>query len=420
MPNMRVSTGSLRKVRKYDGTWEWQACVNVIEDGRRRQLRKMTGIACSPQTEAEKGSGRRVQATGKGARAATAFLAEWRQELVAQYATQEDSEQSQMSVLEYMDRYWSSLTIEPVTVDGYRKLRKHLDHEKLRMPIGEVTPTTVQAWIAAKREDGVGDNTIKKAFDQLRYACRWGVRMGELANDPTAPVKPPKKASRDPNPLDVDNIATLHELLDNLREAGGTHAIVADAAELALNTGMRMGELCGLRWEDIDATHIHVNRVVTTPSGGAKLKDYPKNKERRDVPLNASIRAILDQRREEQREFEGNDLAGCYVLARPHDAESFMSPGYLSHQWSTFIASTKVRGVQGILPHFHDLRHTFATQALINHVDVVTVASILGHRNTSTTLKYYARWMPNANQQAMDKMDGITGSKKSDDEDEEA
>ena len=48
------------------------------------------------------------------------------------------------------------------------------------------------------------------------------------------------------------------------------------------------------------------------------------------------------------------------------------------------------------------------------------LASILGHRNTSTTLKYYARWMPNANQQAMDKMDGITGSKKSDDEDEEA
>ena len=119
---------------------------------------------------------------------------------------------------------------------------------------------------------------------------------------------------------------------------------------------------------------------MTTPSGGAKLKDYPKNKERRDVPLNASIRAILDRRREEQREFEGNDLAGCYVLARLHDAEAFMSPGYLSHQWSTFIASTKVRGVQGILPHFHDLRHTFATQALINHVDVVTVARVVSEK----------------------------------------
>lgn len=411
MSDAKLSAGSLRKTRKYDGTWEWQACVSLREGDRRRQLRKMTGIACDPQTDAEKGSGRRIQATGKGARAAQAALVAWRQELVSQYENDTNATpQAGKTVLEFMDWYWSTLTIEPVTVDGYRKLRKHLDHETLHMPIGEVTPTVVQTWIAAKRADGVGDNTIKKAFDQLRYACRWGVRMGELASDPTAPVKPPKKAGRDPNPLDADNIASLHELLSNLREAGGTHAIVADAAELALNTGMRMGELCGLRWDDIDDTHIHVNRVVTTPTGGAKLKDYPKNKERRDVPLNDSIRATLDRRRAEQQEYQGDDLSGCYVLARPHEAESFMSPGYLSHQWSTFIASTKVRGVQGILPHFHDLRHTWATQALVNHIDVVTVASILGHRNTSTTLKYYARWMPNANVDAMEKMNGVVGS----------
>lgn len=71
--------------------------------------------------------------------------------------------------------------------------------------------------------------------------------------------------------------------------------------------------------------------------------------------------------------------------------------------------SSSIVGVAGVKPRFHDLRDTFATQALVHGIDVVTVASILGHRNTSTTLKYYARWMPNANASAMAKMDGIVG-----------
>lgn len=417
MGDVTFSDGSLRKKKTYNGSWEWQACVNRIEDGKRKQLRKMTGIPCEPKKPSESGSGRRKQATGKGARQAQAFLNEWRAELLAE-SESEDTPKQGMSVLDFMDWYWKTRSVEQVTLDGYAKLRKHLDHPTLRMGIDELEPVHVQTWIDTKLADSIGAPTIKKAFDQLNYACRWGVRMRQLKSNPCEPITPPKKAHRDPNPLDEESKTKLNEALDNLKEAGETQRCLADAAKLALLTGMRLGELCGLSWSDIDGGAdgnlktdglIHVNNVVTAPKGGKAIKPYPKNKERRDIPMNPVIRDVLASRRELFVAMEGDDLTGCYVLARPSDAREFMSTGYLGHRWNTFIAITGIRGVQGLVPHFHDLRHTFATQALTNGVDVVTVASILGHKNTSTTLKYYARWMPNANASAMQKMGEVMG-----------
>ena len=422
MSEKKVSAGSLRKFKKYDGTWEWQACISVTEDGKRKQLRKMTGVASDPLTEGERGSGRRLQPTGKGARRALEVLTEWRETIVAEGepSANAQGDGTGMTVLEFVDYYWQTRSLEQVTLDGYSNLRKHIDHPVLRKAIEKLEPAHVQSWVDTEIGAGVGAPTVKKAFDQLNYACRWGVKMSFLKSNPCDPVTPPKRAHREPNPLDEENLRKLSKMLDNLYDAGETQACLADTVKLALLTGMRLGELCGLSWDDIDGGAdgkmdadgmIHVNNVVAVPKGGKTIRPYPKNKERRDIPMNPEIVKVLRRRRERAAEYEGNDLSGCYVLSRPTSAREFMSTDYIGHRWNSFIAITGIKGVQGLVPHFHDLRHTFATHALTSGIDVVTVAAILGHRNTTTTLNYYARWMPNAKKSAMDKMSGmLTGN----------
>lgn len=216
-------------------------------------------------------------------------------------------------------------TITPVTAKGYEMLRKHLDHERLNKPVGKITADDVQGWIDDKRGKGTSDNTLNKALNQLKYAYRWGVRMGYLKTNPCDPIKPPKRAHRDPNPLDEENLTKIIRALETVREENPAQHVMVDAALIALNTGMRIGEVCGLAWDDVDGGadgrlaeggQIHVNNVVTHPKGGRQLKPYPKNGDRRDIPMNPQLVRILKRRRAEAAEIAGEDLSGCYVIAR--------------------------------------------------------------------------------------------------------
>ena len=157
-----------------------------------------------------------------------------------------------MKVVDYLDRYWATRRFGDVTRDGYDNIRKHVGHPVLDIPIRQLTPAIVQRWIDARRKQGDSDNILNKSLNQLKYACKWGVRMQELATNPCDPVTSPKRSHRDPNPLSTEDFLDLRRRLERLRELGATQSSLADAATLALLTGMRIGELCGLSWDDID------------------------------------------------------------------------------------------------------------------------------------------------------------------------
>ena len=108
-------------------------------------------------------------------------------------------------------------TITPVTAKSYEMLRKHLDHERLNKLVGKITADDVQGWIDDKRGKGTSDNTLNKALNQFKYAYRWGVRMGYLKTNPCDPIKPPKRAHRDPNPLDEENLTKIVRALETVR-----------------------------------------------------------------------------------------------------------------------------------------------------------------------------------------------------------
>lgn len=405
---MRYSQGNLRKRRKSKGSdvWVWEGMLYVTDDeGRRRQRSFVTGVECDPPSERDV----RGVPSGRGARQAAQKLAEWREGLIAAEAAENSLKMAptaSLKVTDYVERYWDSRDITPETRQHYGYLLRHMKRPVLDVAMGALDTARVRAWLAELREEGLGQSMLNKTYNQLMYACRWAVENGDLERNPCLKRDTPKRAKHELNPLDEENVAKLKVALDNMQ---ATDPKLADLADLALNSGMRIGELCALTFGDVDDKFIHIRNVVVRGDGGCRLKPTPKNGDRRDVPLNDTIRTIIARRRDVfAAHIDGLD--GVYLFADLATPTKFPSPAYLGKSWSACMKTAGVVGVAGVKPRFHDLRDTFATQALVNGIDVVTVASILGHRDTSTTLRHYARWMPNANASAMQKMDGIVGT----------
>ncbi len=152
----------------------------------------------------------------------------------------------------------------------------------------------------------------------------------------------------------------------------------------ALNTGMRRGEILGLKWEQVDLKH------------GFILLDKTKNGDRREIPINNTLEAIfLDKN-----------------LIRPIDIpyvfyDAITGKPYQNVKRSFYTACKRV-GIKDF--HFHDLRHTFASQLVMAGVDITTVSRLLGHKSLSMTLRY-SHLAPSHMVKAVDVLDTVLNGK---------
>lgn len=165
--------------------------------------------------------------------------------------------------------------------------------------------------------------------------------------------------------------------------------MLATAIALGAVTGARRGELCALRWSDVDWGRrvISIARSLTVIR--AKATAGPtKTHQRRNIAIDQAIAAVLTARREHQERYAaavGVELvADPYVLCRSSDGSAPCLPDGLS------LAYAKLAKRLGIVTHFHELRHFSATAAIAAGPGVRTVAGRLGHADPALTLRVYA------------------------------
>ena len=132
---------------------------------------------------------------------------------------------------------------------------------------------------------------------------------------------------------------------------------------LALNTGLRRGELFNLRWADVDLTRA----IVTVKGGGAK------SGQTRHVPLNSEAVAVL-------KAWKPTDADAAAPVFPGEDGAPLAD---IKSAWLPLVAAAKVRAFR-----FHDLRHTFASKLVMAGVDLNTVRELLGHADLKMTLRY--------------------------------
>ncbi len=387
----RYSAGFVRKTER----GRWQAVISWQEDGAQRRVTRMLDVRCSPDDES-------------GAKAARRELSRWRERLVAderERCAEDGGGAPSVSVADWCERCVATLegggAIERSTAYDYRRCLMKLGVDGLGdVPLGELGPRAVQAWEASLLASGLSPVTVGKCHRVLRRCMRLAEEWGDLDRDPTRGVRPPRRPTRAPNALDAEGRARVASVI-----AAGDPTPLLTAAALALMGGLRDGECCGLRWSDVDLAGrvLWVHRSIGRDGGSTYVKE-PKAGRRRDVPLAPQLAAQLARRREAMR-------ADCEVVMVPFEPALYVigsvdgrhrDPSCVSHDWSSLARQLGFRGVTGQFATFHDLRHTFATMAIANGVDVKTVSSILGHANAAMTLNVYASADPDAKRAAAD------------------
>lgn len=235
--------------------------------------------------------------------------------------------------------------------------------------------------------------TVRHVHFVLNAAFEKGVRWRWLSVNPVEFASPPPPKSPDPQPPTAEEAARIVDAAWEWPDWG-------TLVWLTMTTGARRGELCGLRWSDVDLPSgvLTYRSAVAQYGGRRELKDTKTHQQRR-VALDPETVLVLTEHWErcQSRAAEaGVSLArGAFVFSRLPGGRTHLVPSSVSQRYARLVRRL------GIDTHLHSLRHYSATELIAAGVDVRTVAGRLGHSGGGvTTLRVYAAWLAEADQRA--------------------
>lgn len=252
-------------------------------------------------------------------------------------------------------------------------------------PIRTLTAQMVQTWITEISEDGAGVPVQKQALAHLRRLIELAIDREAIAADPTQRVRVAEAPGVQRAPITLLSPAHVAALIAAVPEE---YRLLVEVLAV---TGMRQGEAFALTVGDLDLDRVPPQiwvRASWSPHGGGHLK-APKTNKARVVVLPADTAARLA--------FHTKDKAADDPVFTTVNGCRINSSNFRERVW--LPAVDKVRAADPTLPdrvRVHELRHFYATTALVRGVDLVTVSKQLGHSATAVTADTYARWVPSA------------------------
>lgn len=263
--------------------------------------------------------------------------------------------------------------------------------------VDQVTVDHLQRVVSEEMVD-LAPATIKSYLAALSRFYSWAIKSGYVSANPTVDVVRPRDQRRDLSVISA-------ELVRQVIEAFSDHALFVPVV-LAAATGMRRGEVLGLRWSDIDfgAGSISIMRTL----GKHGIQPPKTAGSRRRIAIGPGVVSLLRDeldRQEKLRAELGSEWnAEGWVCAS--EVGTARDPDNVSHR---FVKRIRAAGLPKIT--FHDLRHAHATQLLREGEHPRIVSERLGHSSIAVTLDVYSHVLPDMQQSAADKADAWLGVK---------
>lgn len=241
------------------------------------------------------------------------------------------------------------------------------------------------------------------------------MRYNYIANNPLRNTRPPRQQKNEIRALSMEELNQIIELAKegtyqneprNDDGAAYLRECYYTLITLAIDTGMRRGELLGLKWDDVFGDYILVRNALVSARGGDIL-DSPKTfNSARKIVLGHRIIGVLAEWKHQQSKY-AEKYAGIYTneynLVFTNSFGRFVSGTNFSKRcWKPILNQAGLNGVR-----FHDLRHSHASQLLAAGVAPQIVSQRLGHGDLSVTLRVYAHLLPNMQEAARGHLDVI-------------
>jgi len=293
----------------------------------------------------------------------------------------------QLSLGELVDRWLTDIAPHRSvwTMHKYREIADRSVKPALgSVKLAKLSPRMIDAFYGRLTARGLSPATVRRQHALIHAALERAVKWGLITGNPADRASPPALIRRD---VTAPSVADVQRLIAGAEAEGDE--VLATAIALGAVTGARRGELCALRWSDVDWQRglLRISRSLSVIR--RNVTDGPtKTHQVRQVAMDDATRALASTRCRQQRHFAeqvGVQLcADPYLLSRSADGSSPCLPDGLSHGYERL---TKRLGIKG---HMHELRHFSATTAIAGGADVRTVAGRLGHADASVTLRVYA------------------------------
>nr|WP_076388843.1 tyrosine recombinase XerC [Vaginimicrobium propionicum] len=259
------------------------------------------------------------------------------------------------------------------TVASYRSdlmiLLDFLDQEYISS-FDQLTIADLRSWLGQMRQLGASSATLARRTGAVRVFFRWLVATGQLASDPAAGLKTPKKAKRLPQVVSQSEVATMLEAAISAAGEEATPIAWRNEAilEVLYSSGIRVSELCGLDIGDIDHTHL-------------TLRVLGKGNKERSVPIGDPALDAIERWLGRRAELANDESSNALFLGARGARIDPRVVRRIVHE-----AMKAVPQAPDIGPH--GLRHAMATHLLVGGADLRSVQEMLGHSSLATTQIY--------------------------------
>ena len=261
-------------------------------------------------------------------------------------------------------------------------LKNHIKPQIGSIPLADLTSLDLQRFYkhlldggrvdrieAKKKPKGLAPKTVRNIHQMICSAYNLAMEQRLVTKNPTQGCALPKVEHKEMKTLTADQLSAFFR---EARDSG-----VYELYYLDLATGLRRGELLGLKWTDVDLDRgiLKIQRAISRQNGKVVEAPLKTKNAYRTLPLSADAISVLKMQKCKVNSSE-------WVFPSPTGGP--MSPDSVLHMLQRVLKRAALPRIR-----FHDLRHTFATLALENGMDVKTLSAMLGHVSAATTLDIY-------------------------------
>ncbi len=414
--------------------WKWTALLGRDKNGKQVRITKRElPYGLTPAKE------KKEQQTGAD---------EWEKKERAKYEKQHGTtaanrvkaqrEKEQITLVSFIESNWLPKHVQdgthtPNTIAFFNSMSKditaYFNEHAPGLKLKEVDKETILDYLLWLRKEArsrrgkpYGAATIQHYYSTLRNILEYAVYIEYIEDDPCKKIKPgdrPKREQKEIDFLDEEQALRFLACLDSDDERAywekkhGGHLAWKCLVNTLILTGLRRGELVGLQWGDLDAKKmiLHVRRNVTIDTTNKGETDpakkvhigETKGKSIRNVPISKYLFDLLTAYKAEQAKKYGTlFFPSAYIFCRADDLYMPIYPTEPTRLMRKFIQR---HGLPDVSPH--DLRHTAASLAIESGAGVKEIQSLLGHKDPSVTLKFYAALTERAQQRTIDGIENI-------------